>query len=209
MGGGVPKPLLSLAGRSILGRSVDTVQQSGLCQRVVVLAPASLIDAYRAEVGAAGEVIPGGETRAASVRRGLQHLKQFLPPAGEALILVHDAARCCVSAELLVQAVSAARTAHAVTTAVPVFDTVLAVGSAGGIECFLDRSVLRAVQTPQVFTFSLLEAAHARAEGEATDDASLVQPLHPVAVIPGERSNLKVTTPEDLALAATLLRREG
>ena len=209
MGGGLPKPLLNLAGRSILARSVDTVLRSGLCQRIVVLAPAPLIDAYRTEAGAAVEVIPGGETRAASVRRGLQHLKQFLPPAGEALVLVHDAARCCVSADLLVRAVSAARTARAVTTAVPVVDTVLTVAPAGGIERFLDRSVLRAVQTPQVFTFSLLEAAHARAEGEATDDASLVQLLHPVTVIPGERSNLKVTTPEDLALAATLLRGEG
>jgi 2-C-methyl-D-erythritol 4-phosphate cytidylyltransferase len=143
-------------------------------------------------------VVTGGATRSASVRVGLAAV-----PGTAAIVVVHDAARPLASVELFERTIAAVLGgADAAVPGVAVVDTIRHV--AGGT---LDRETLVAVQTPQAFAASALRAAH-RAGGEASDDASLVEARGgKVVVVPGERSNIKITTPTDLvivrALAAT------
>jgi 2-C-methyl-D-erythritol 4-phosphate cytidylyltransferase len=100
-----------------------------------------------------------------------------------------------------------ARTRRAVAPGIALADTVKRVGLDGRVVETPPRAEMRAVQTPQVFAGELLRRAHALADGDATDDASLVERLgEPVYVVEGERTNIKVTTPEDLERARELLR---
>ena len=147
-------------------------------------------------------VVPGGDSRMASVGCGLRAV-----PPGAKWVLVHDAARPLVTPQLIEATIKAARRAKAAIAAVPVVPTIK---QARGrwVEKTLDRGTLWAVQTPQVFERKLLEEAHRRANGAAaTDDAALVEAMgRKVRIVPGSESNLKVTTPADLAVAAALLR---
>jgi 2-C-methyl-D-erythritol 4-phosphate cytidylyltransferase/2-C-methyl-D-erythritol 2,4-cyclodiphosphate synthase len=184
-----------LAGRRVVDRSVEVA--AGCCDGVVVVLPAAAIGTADAVVPGASAVVPGGTTRAESVRAGLAAV-----PDGAAVVLVHDAARPLATPSLYGRVVAAVRDgAAAVVPAVPVVDTVRSVGTGGVV----DRELLRAVQTPQGFPADGLRAAHA-AGGEATDDASLVESAGGrVELVEGERTNLKLTGPEDLVVAEALL----
>jgi 2-C-methyl-D-erythritol 4-phosphate cytidylyltransferase len=140
--------------------------------------------------------VAGGATRAASVRAGLSCV-----PEDCAFVLVHDAARPLASPELVAGVLAAlASGAKAVVPGLPVTDTVKRV-EGETVVATLDRSSLVSVQTPQGFSAEVLRRAHEKAP-EATDDAGLVEALgEPVVVVPGEVTNLKVTSPADLALA--------
>ena len=138
----------------------------------------------------------GGDRRQDSVRNGLGLL-----PADCDGVLVHDSARPFASPRLIADLIDALnRGARGAIPAIPVTDTVKRV--AGGVVAETpDRAELRAVQTPQAFETALLREAHERAAAEGwqvTDDASMVERLADVAVIPGEQGNVKITTPEDL-----------
>ena len=140
----------------------------------------------------------------ASVGCGLKAL-----PVSARWVLVHDAARPLVTPALIRATIRAARRAKAAIAAVPVVPTIKQARQ-GWVVRTLDRSKLWAVQTPQVFERGLLERAHARGRRngfEATDDAALVEALgHRVRIAEGSHRNIKVTTPEDLAIAETLLK---
>lgn len=184
-------------------------------RRVVVAAPADEVDQVWAlaspVVGdAVLEVVPGGQTRSASVLRALETLPQDV-----SVVLVHDAARP-VTPVSLVEAVDAAvRAGHgAVVPGLGVADTIKQVGpSAHGLATVtstVDRSVLRAVQTPQGFRRDVLDAAYAAAVRDdaldATDDAGLVERTGgEVVVVPGDELAFKVTRPLDLVLADAVL----
>jgi 2-C-methyl-D-erythritol 4-phosphate cytidylyltransferase len=144
----------------------------------------------------ADRVIAGGPTRAASVRRGLVAV-----PESADVVVVHDAARPLASRELfraVVDAVVAG--ADGAIPGVAVVDTVKRV-RAGCVVETLDRSDLVAVQTPQAFRAEVLRRAH-DGDPEATDDAGLLEALGSrVVVVPGEYHNLKLTSPDDLAMA--------
>lgn len=146
-------------------------------------------------------VVPGGTERGDSVAAGLQALSDDV-----GIVLVHDAARCLAPAELFDRVVSRVRSgALAVVPGIPVVDTIKQVDASGRVVGTPDRSTLRAIQTPQGFRRDLLERAHAVSTG-ATDDATLVERLGgPVTVIDGDRQALKVTTADDLELAARIL----
>ncbi|HLB29112.1 MAG TPA: 2-C-methyl-D-erythritol 4-phosphate cytidylyltransferase, partial [Dehalococcoidia bacterium] len=116
--------------------------------------------------------------------------------------------RPLVAPEIVKRGLSAARETGAAAAAVPVSDTIKQVGADAAVRRTVRRDGLWAVQTPQVFRYDLLLRAHEAALGgpEATDDAALVERLgHPVKIFLGSRRNIKVTTPEDLALAEALL----
>ena len=176
--------------------------------RLVVVGPPERLDAARREVEALGPrkpvaVCPGGDSRQQSVRAGLCEL------GGCDYVLVHDAARPVVSPALARRVLAAAVEAGAAIPALPPQDAVKRV-EAGRLVESLDRSRLVLAQTPQGFRYQLLERAHFEAADAGLvgdDDAQLVAASgHAVAVVEGEATNLKLTTPADLALLDALLR---
>jgi 2-C-methyl-D-erythritol 4-phosphate cytidylyltransferase len=165
---------------------------------VVLVVPALEIERGRAM--GAHVVVAGGESRSASVRRGLASV-----PASAKVVVVHDAARPLASPALFEAVVAPLldelADVDAVVCALPVADTLKRVDRRGTtVTGTVDRSLLVAVQTPQAFRAPVLRRAHARG-GEATDDAALVEAFGgTVRVVPGEPHNVKLTLPSDLAL---------
>ncbi len=241
LGPGAPKALRQLNGTPILVHAVRAMAQARDVSLVVVVAPPAevagvrlLLDEYPPP-STAGQVdllvVPGGRTRQESVRAGLEAL-----PEDVAVVLVHDAARPLVPVDT-VDAVAAAvlAGAPAVVPALPLADTVKQIAAPsedGEPEAVLatpDRSLLRAVQTPQGFDRATLLAAHRKlaadqiaaeaggqapllAEGPgdegATDDAGMVERLGVrVVLVPGHEEAFKVTRPLDLVLAEAVLAR--
>ena len=152
------------------------------------------------------KVIPGGETRTQSVRNGLDEVSEEAE-----LIAIHDGARPLVSQTVLDAVITRAAQCGAAAPAVPVKDTIKRAKD-GVVEATLDRSELFAIQTPQVFQADLIRTALTRAveEGaELTDDCGAVERLGiGVALTQGDYRNLKLTTPEDMAMAEALLEWE-
>src|SRR5579871_341716 len=208
--GAMPKSFVPLRGRPLVQYALEAVHHVDEVVAVVVVGPAHALDAMRELVASARldkvtAVVAGGADRQASVARGLEAL-----PASADLVLVHDAARPCVTPGLVRAVAAAAATAGAATAAVPIEETIKR-GEDGWVTSTLDRAQLYRIQTPQAFHRTVLERAHreaARSGFHGTDDAVLVERLgHPVRLVAGEAGNLKVTVPEDLAVAEALLGR--
>lgn len=191
---GVPKQFETVAGARLVDRAVDAVV--GACDDVVLVLPAGV--AWDGVPVAA--TVPGGSTRSASVRAGLDAV-----PSASAVVVVHDAARPLAPPALFDAVIGAVRAgADAAVPGLSIPDTVKRVDGAHVVET-IPRDALVAVQTPQAFRTAALRAAHA-ADGDATDDAALVEAAGGrVVVVPGDPRNLKVTTPADLVVAAALL----
>lgn len=154
--------------------------------------------------------VSGGDSRAQSVLNGLQHIRASDPDCG--WVLVHDAARPCLAPESLRDLLEAGlRSDSGAILAVPVSDTLKRADADGRIESTLDRSCCWSAQTPQLFPLAALLANLAAAlqrDQLPTDEAAAMElagerPL----LVPGLRSNIKITGPEDLALAESILRR--
>ncbi len=206
LGPGGPKALRLLGGQPLLVHAVRRVAAAAGVGCVVVAAPPAEVDAVRAllrEV-APVTVVPGGDTRQASVAAALAAV-----PAGFDIILVHDAARALTPPEQVAQVADAVRAGHdAVIPVLPVVDTIKEVAASGAVVGTVDRSVLRAVQTPQGFRRQVLSAAHAAAMDEHTDDAGMVEKLGiAVHCVPGDEAAMKITRPVDLVIAEALLAR--
>ena len=195
---GAAKQFERLGEESVLDRAVRVARAS--CDGVVVVLPAGC------EWDAPGAVrtATGGATRSDSVRAGLA----CIPEAAD-VVVVHDAARPLASADLFARVVAAVRAgADGAVPGLPVSDTVKRVRDDRVVET-VARDDLVAVQTPQAFRRSALEAAHAGA-GVGTDDAALVEAAGgTVAVVPGETRNFKVTLADDLEIARALIKSEG
>jgi 2-C-methyl-D-erythritol 4-phosphate cytidylyltransferase len=150
------------------------------------------------------KLIAGGSTRQESVHNGLQAL-----PGDAKQVLIHDGARCLATPHLLNACAEAIRHYPGLIAAVPVKDTIKVVDESGIIQSTPDRSQLWAAQTPQGFDVELLKQCHAegvRQGWEVTDDAALFEKCGiEVHIVPGEETNLKVTTPQDLAIAEFIL----
>jgi 2-C-methyl-D-erythritol 4-phosphate cytidylyltransferase len=216
LGPGTPKALRLLGGVPLLVHAVHALSAARSVDLVVVAAPPDGVAQVRAlladhEVGAEVTVVAGGATRQESVRLALAAL-----PDDVDVVLVHDAARPLVPVELVDRVAAAVRDgADAVVPGLPVADTVKRVDPTGRVEETLDRSALRAIQTPQGFRRPVLAAAHASADGAAdgavsdvTVDAGLVARAGgTVVVVPGDEEAFKVTRPLDLLLAEALLAR--
>ncbi|MEM8810151.1 MAG: 2-C-methyl-D-erythritol 4-phosphate cytidylyltransferase [Cyanobacteria bacterium P01_G01_bin.38] len=150
--------------------------------------------------------VPGGATRQASVYNGLQAL-----PTQATQVLIHDGARCLATPELFDRCAIALQSCSGFIAAIPVKDTIKQVDAAGVITATPDRSHLWAAQTPQGFDVALLKDCHdkgAQLDWVVTDDAALFEQCDlPVKIVEGEDTNLKVTTPVDLAIAEFILRQ--
>jgi len=202
--GGSPKQFELLGDERVIDHSLS-VSRAAADHVVVVLPSGQEREGERlVESGAADVAVTGGAERADSVRAALAVID---PEA--AVIVVHDAARPLASAELHQAVVAAVHGgADAAIPAVAVTDTIKQIThDAGGravVVATADRSQLVAVQTPQAFRADLLRSAHATSAG-ATDDAALVEALGAtVMVLEGESTNIKITGPHDLAIAAIL-----
>jgi 2-C-methyl-D-erythritol 4-phosphate cytidylyltransferase len=150
--------------------------------------------------------IIGGSTRQESVYNGLQ----ALPPQADR-VLIHDGARCLATADLLDRCAEALLNCSGLIAAITVKDTIKIVDETGLIQDTPDRRNLWAAQTPQGFDVKLLKACHDRGRElgwEVTDDAALFEKCGlPVRIVEGEETNLKVTTPVDLAIAEFILQQ--
>ena len=151
-------------------------------------------------------LIPGGDTRQASVFNGLKAL-----PSEAKSVLIHDGARCLATPDLLDRCALAIADCQGLIAAVPVKDTIKVVDEQGWIQSTPDRNYLWAAQTPQGFDVKLLKECHEKGEAlgwEVTDDAALFEKCQlPVKIVLGEETNLKITTPVDLAIAEFILRQ--
>jgi 2-C-methyl-D-erythritol 4-phosphate cytidylyltransferase len=204
LGLGRPKALTVVLGRPMLEWSLDALRAVPRIGRIVVALP----DGVEAPEGTIG--VRGGAERSHSVRNALA----ALGPAGpDEPVLVHDAARPLLTAELAEQCLDALEGVDAAIAAARVTDTTKEAGADLLVTRTLDRSRLWAVQTPQVFRRAALDAVMAQPDdvlAAATDDASLVEAAGgTVRLVPAPRENLKVTTPLDLRVAELLLRDRG
>ncbi len=211
LGGTTRKPFVALNGRPLLAYTLQALQDSPAVRWIIVVAQAedhtrvqALLNEYR--VMKALPLCVGGASRAESVARGCA----VLPREAE-WVLIHDGVRPCVSPKLIAAAVAAAKRHGAVACGLPASLTVKAADEDGEVRLTLDREHLWFVQTPQVFRRDWFAQALARAGerlAQFPDDAAVVESAgFPVRMVPGDPLNLKVTTPDDLLLAETILRQ--
>lgn len=198
-------PLPGPDGRPLLARAVAVFESCPAIDRIVLVVSRDAVGRAQELVLEEGlaklcAVVAGGARRQDSVRAGLEALEAC------EWVVVHDAARPLVTADLIERGLTEARATGASCCGLPVPDTIKEADDKGNVGHTLDRSRLWLAQTPQTFRYDLLLKAHRHAEGDATDDAALVEALGvQVRLYQGSPRNLKVTTPEDLALVAALL----
>ncbi|WP_438804531.1 2-C-methyl-D-erythritol 4-phosphate cytidylyltransferase [Nocardia alni] len=211
LGESMPKAFVPIGGSSMLTLAVDGLIASGVVDHIVIMAPAELIGEAPVLLGIVEttgpvpvSVVSGGAERTDSVRAGIA--AALNTPKTVSHFLVHDAARALTPPSLIERVVAELRAGQsAVVPGLPVADTIKTVDAHGDVTGTPDRSVLRAIQTPQGFEAQLLRDAYASGL-HATDDAGLVERFGAhVRVIPGDPLAFKITTPLDLHLARTLL----
>jgi 2-C-methyl-D-erythritol 4-phosphate cytidylyltransferase len=206
---GIDKLLVPLGGEPLMLRATRPFQLCRAVSQIVVVVSGGREQQCRALVSGpewskVTDICLGGDRRQDSVAAGLKRLREF------DWIIIHDGARPLVTVDLIERGLEAARETGAAAAAVPVTDTVKVVDDAGMVRQTLSRQNLRAVQTPQVFRFDVVQIAHQQDVGDVTDDATLVERLgHKVKLFMGSYDNIKITTPADLALAEIILRRQG
>ena len=208
----IPKQYRVLAGKAVLARSVEVFRRNCETARIVVVVHSDDVDLATAALAeTAGSVVFafGGATRQESVAAGLRALAADPPDH----VLIHDAARPFVSAELVARAIDGLGQHQALLPVLPVADT-LKRARDGQVTGTVDRAGLYAAQTPQAFDYSLISKAHRKAVAEGrrdfTDDVALVEWCGaPVHTVEGEAGNIKLTTQSDFELAEARLHRAG
>jgi len=212
MGGGAaaPKQFLEIAGTPVVVHTLRRFEQCATVAEVFVVVPHGEVQAFlelaeKFSLRKPAQVVAGGGTRAESVWRGLQQLRA----EDVGVVAVHDAVRPLVTPEEIDATVRAAEATGAAVLAARAVDTIKE-SDGETVARTLERSRLWHAQTPQCFRYDLLRRAYesARASGfEATDDSSLVERLGaPVQIVEGGAHNIKITTPQDLALAEMLVQ---
>ncbi len=204
MGGDIPKQFLPVGGKPVLMRTLEAFHAYDADIHIILVLPVSqqaywkeLCDTYRFTLP--HDIADGGETRFHSVKNGLAKVE------GEGLVGVHDGVRPFVSREVIDGCYAGAAEKQAVIPVIDVVETVRHLTNESSETVPRDRYKL--VQTPQVFDIALLKAAYAQPYTDFfTDDASVVEALgKEVHLVPGNRENIKLTTPFDLKIAETLI----
>jgi 2-C-methyl-D-erythritol 4-phosphate cytidylyltransferase len=202
-GGAIPKQFMTLGGKPIIQHVIERFLLDELVERVIVPVSQQLLASVKNTERVA--FIAGGETRQQSVIRGVEEA------ADADLIAIHDAVRPLFAIETLHAVAIAAAEIGAALPVVPVVDTIHVMNEDATIASTLDRGQLGAAQTPQCFRAALLREILERAEREGvtgTDEAGLAARFgHMVKAVPGDPRNLKITLPEDLAVAESYLEQ--
>lgn len=210
--GGMNKNLLLLAGESILIRTLKTFSQVERVNFLIVVVAANEVEQVEELLSATEGLKPwcvtvGGSERQYSIANGLK----LLPEDAE-IVLVHDAARPLISEHTIEEVIDAAKEFGGAIAAVPAKDTIKIVDADNFVRYTPPRRELVAVQTPQGFKREILLRAYDKAFEDnflGTDDSSLVERLGVrIKVVAGGYDNIKITTPEDIHVAETLLRDE-
>jgi len=205
--GGIDKLFAPLGGKPALARVLDAFTSCDKVGQIVVVVSEKNLERCRKLIAKEGwskpiEVCAGGKRRQDSVAAGLKKLNDCR------WVVIHDGARPLVTKELIEGGLKAAQETGAAVAAVPVTDTIKIAGEDRIVHQTPPRQNLWAVQTPQVFRFDIIARAYERAEDEVTDDASLVERSgHKVKLYTGSYDNIKITSPDDLALAEVLSKK--
>jgi 2-C-methyl-D-erythritol 4-phosphate cytidylyltransferase len=210
MGQPLPKQFIDLRNTPILTRTLQVFDRCGIIDKAVVVLPGASTEYYKASILTAanlqGEwaIATGGRRRQDSVMNGLAAIE-----GDHGVVLIHDGVRPLVTAALIKAVALGAQKWGACIPTLPAIDTLKRVDENGKVIETPLRNMYRMAQTPQGFRLDIIKAAHSKAIEEgltATDDASLVESIgQTVRVIEGERMNIKITTPEDLAVARAYL----
>ena len=207
--GGLDKITAPLLGKPLVLYSLEALEASPAVSVVVLVVSEDNLEACRRIVEQSGlrkvvDVRVGAGRRQDSVRVGLDGM----PDPGSTI--VHDGARPCVDAATIARGVSAVHRHGAAIAAVPVKDTIKSAARDRRVVETIDRDGLWAAQTPQVFRTAVLRDAHDALDGDFTDDAAMVEALGgTVTLFMGSHDNVKVTTPEDMAVAEVILARRA
>lgn len=223
--GGVDKQLRTIGGLPVIARTVAAFEACPDVDAIVlVVNPDNMVGATELKAQYNWQkvraMVPGGDRRQDSVGAGLAAVTRLFREADGKhepydWVAVHDGARPLLTPGLISRGLEAARAVGAAIAAMPAIETVKTVDASGTITGTPERSNLWLAQTPQVFRTSLLVSAYdalrERPDSpDATDCARLVELLgHPVKVYEGERTNIKITTPQDLLIAEAILKGMG
>ena len=208
LGSSLPKAFVSVAGAPMLQRALGALTDWTRWDSLVLVVP----EGYEAPARALAtgmesvHVVVGGETRGDSVQQGLAAL-----PVGTSYVLIHDAARALMPPEVFDRVLDALESgATGVIPHVPVVDTLVTVGELSSTQGGVDRDKLGSIQTPQGFEVEALVKAYAATSQEFTDDAAVLRSAgHEVLGVEGHPRGFKITYPDDLLRAESLLGSNG
>jgi len=210
MSGKMSKQLIPLRGKPVIAHTINEFEKSSRISEVILVVNRGVIDYYKQNVvekynfKKIRKVVGGGINRQDSVYNGLLALSPYIE-----IVSIHDGARPLVTTELIDKTIELLGDKSGIVVAVPAQDTVKIVGEDGIVVETPKRSLLWAVQTPQVFPFKLIKEAIERANEEGfvgTDDASLLERLgYKIHIVLGMKENMKITTPIDLTIAEVIM----
>lgn len=210
MGGSTDKAFLNLGPKPVVAWSLLAFEKNGDIDSIVLVVRKDQLTAAKAVARMFGisklaKIVPGGARRQDSVQAGLKEVD-----SDTRIVVVHDGARPCVSQEVISDVIKSARRGTASVTGCRIRDTVKIVEKGITVSSTVDRAKYWAVQTPQAFPYAMLRKAYAAAEAEGKevfDDAQAVELAgESVKICETERPNPKITTPEDLRVAAAILK---
>lgn len=207
MGTELPKQFLPVAGKPVLMRTIERFCQFSRDLNFIVVLPQSQQACWHSLCRKHHFTIPhtiinGGDTRFASSKNGLSHI----PNDAQGLVAIHDGVRPFVSVDVISRCFNEARAGGTAVPVIPAIDTLRQVNAETGETFTVNRSLFRAVQTPQVFDIALAHRAFSQPYRDSfTDDASVIESLGvKISMVEGNRENIKLTTPFDLKVAEVL-----
>jgi 2-C-methyl-D-erythritol 4-phosphate cytidylyltransferase len=207
-----PKQYLSLGGKPVLAQTLQVFEDCSAVDGIYIIVPQDQMDMVQKDIVEKYhfkkilKLVRGGKMRQNSVWNGLKAIS-----TGCSIVVVHDGVRPLITSRLITKSIEAAQKSGAAVVAVLARDTVKRTAAGKKIQT-LPREEIWLAQTPQTFQFPLLMKAYRKAQQDdilGTDDAFLVERLgHPITLVTGEPTNIKITTPEDLILAEALFPRD-
>lgn len=204
----LPKSLVMLKDKPIFIHTLEVFEKSSFVDSIIVAAPKEYIQDFKEEckkhhLRKIKIIIEGGKTRNDSVNNGLNNLD-----TDTEIVVIHDGARPLITVETIEKSIKLCKNYGAVIVAVPIKPTVKRIDTQNMVvEKTLNRNKIWEIQTPQVFKKNIIMQAHQKIkDSSATDDAFLVEQMGiKIKVLEGSYRNIKITTPEDLAVAEILL----
>ena len=199
------KIFISILGKPLLYYSLKVFEESPIIDSIVLVMSQKNIHLTKALVKEyqfkkVQVICLGGSSRFQSVKNGLSYIDEAQ------WVFVHDAARPCISQELLDKLVNMAQKYGSAIPGRPVFDTLKSVNNLFQITSTVDRNLLWAAQTPQVFRFNVISDAYRKTEIEGTDDSAIVEQFYSVNIVSVSSLNLKITVAEDIPIIESVLK---